>query len=170
MTDPVRRVNYYFGQMLTVEDLQAEQDYHREMRYLHNRLLGRGVVHGLGVTTGDGATVVVGPGLAIDEFGRELVLPDESSVGPGGAADPDGWRDVTASWEQQPDSFVVPVEECADETAFTRWLERPRLALALPGEGPAGSLILGRVLLSGGQAAAVDATGRSDWRRAEPGG
>src|SRR5260370_3382037 len=80
MTAPVRRMNYFSGQLLSPADLQAEQDYHREMRYLHNRLLGHGVVHGLDVTIGDGSTVCVGPGLAIDQCGRQLVIPDDVSL------------------------------------------------------------------------------------------
>jgi hypothetical protein len=194
MTDPVRRVNYFHGQLLTPEDLQAEQDYHREMRYLHNRLLGHGVVHGLDVTVGDGSTVVVGPGLAIDPSGREIVVTDElriavpDSTGPDIAVpdttgpdstEPDGSLDLTATWDQEPDSFVVSVDESAGEgveeladrreAAFSRWLERPRLALAPPGEAPAESVLLGRVLLSAGEVTAVDLGERSTWRRAKTG-
>lgn len=163
MTGPVRRVHYFYGQLLRPEDLQAEQDYHREMRYVHNRLLGSGVVHGLGVTVADGATVVVGPGLAIDRCGRELILPDEVPVDLSGTSDAGGSWDVVASWEEHPDSFVVPVEDCADEAPFTRWLERPRLALVPPGEAPEEAVVLGRVLFSDGRAAAVELSGRSTW-------
>jgi hypothetical protein len=184
MTDPVRRVNYFHGQLLTPEDLQAEQDYHRKMRYLHNRLLGHGVVHGLDVTVGDGSTVVVTPGLAIDPCGREIVLSDElriavpDTTGPDIAV-PDGSLDLTAIWDQEPDSFVVSVDESAGEgveeladrreAAFSRWLERPRLALAPTGEAPAESVLLGRVLFSAGQVTAVDLGERSTWRRAKTG-
>jgi hypothetical protein len=171
MTDPVRRVHYFSGQLLTPEDLQAEQDYHRAMRYLHNRLLGDGVVHGLDVTLGGGSTVIVGPGIAIDPCGRELVLPDDVRVDlpveVEGTTEPDGSRDVIATWEQVPDSFAVPAEDDTAEAAFTRWLERPRLSLVPPGEAPADSVVLGRVLISGGEAVAVDVGGRSHWRRAD---
>jgi hypothetical protein len=169
MTEPVRRVNYFSGQLLSPEDLQAEQDYHREMRYLHNRLLGHGVVHGLEVTVGDGSTVSVGPGLAIDRRGRELVIPDGGCVDVSAGTDPDGSRDLIATWAQEPDSFVVSGEAHAGEAAFSRWLERPRLALVPPGEAPDESVVLGRVLFSGGEVAALDVSGRSTWHRADPG-
>ena len=165
MTEPVRRVHYFFGQLLSVEDLQAEQDYHRDMRYLHNRLLGQGVVNGLEITIGDGATVTVSPGLAIDPCGREIVVPDEVAVVLSGSTELDGSADVIATWEQEPDSFVVSGEDPAGEAAFSRWLERPRLALVSPGEAPEESVVLGRVLFAGGQAASVDVTARSTWRR-----
>src|SRR3954471_11968309 len=129
MTDPVRRLHYFSGQSLSPEDLQAEQDYHREMRYLHNRLLGQGVVSGLDVTAGDGSSVIVSPGLAIDGYGRELVLPEEVSLGATGMTNADEMRDVIASWDQQPDAFVAPADGCSDDVAFTRWLERPQLSL-----------------------------------------
>jgi hypothetical protein len=172
MTTAIRRVHYFSGQLLTPEDLQAEQDYHREMRYRHNRLLGYGVVDGLDVTVGDGSTVVVSPGFAIDRRGRELVLPDHVTVDVcgDGTTDRDGSRDLIATWEQEPEAFVVATGEGTDEAAFTRWLERPQLALVPAGESPAGSVVLGRVVLSDGDVSGVDVSGRDRWRRAEIGG
>jgi hypothetical protein len=49
MADPPRRVNFVEGLMLTAADLAAEQEYHRGMRYLHNRLHGYGTISGLAV-------------------------------------------------------------------------------------------------------------------------
>src|SRR5688572_33219022 len=72
---PPERVHFFDGQLLGRDDFRAEQDYHRRMRYLHNRLLhGWGVVEGFAVDADDGG-VPVGPGVAIDSLGRELVLP-----------------------------------------------------------------------------------------------
>ena len=173
MTAPVRRMNYFAGQLLTPEDLQAEQDYHREMRYRHNRLLGQGVVHGLDITVTGGSTVAVSPGFAIDRCGRELVLPDEVAldvqVDVDGTNDRDGSRELIATWAQEPDAFVVAIHEGTDEAAFTRWLERPRLAVVPVGDSPAESVVLGRVLLSGGEVSAVHLSGRDRWRRAKIG-
>lgn len=182
MTDPVRRVNFFFGQRLTAEDLQAEQDYHRQMRYLHNRLLGQGVVDGLEVTAGDGgSTVVVSPGLAIDGFGRELVVPQDVRLELSDDTDPDGSLDVTATWAEEPEAFVASLDGTADGatdgaaaetdddpedgTDFTRWLEQPRLTLVRPGECETEALVLARVRLSAGTVSGVDAGPRSVWRR-----
>ena len=70
------RLHYYYGQLLSVEDLTAEQDYFLEKRRLHNRLLhGWGVVEGLHVNPANTAwTVTVGPGYAIDRFGDEILV------------------------------------------------------------------------------------------------
>lgn len=47
----LKRLNYFYGQMLGARDFQAEQDYVRDKLRLHNRCLhGHGVVCGLPVT------------------------------------------------------------------------------------------------------------------------
>ena len=73
---PPRRVNYYFGQLLGVDDFSVEQSYFRRKHATHERWLhGFGVVCGLAVTPA-GSGVTVAPGLAIDGFGREIVVPE----------------------------------------------------------------------------------------------
>ena len=67
------RVRFFPGQMISAEDFEAEQNYHREKRRLLNRLLlGAGVVEGLGVSV-SGSDVEVSKGTAIDRLGNEVV-------------------------------------------------------------------------------------------------
>lgn len=73
MAEPPIRVGFVEGLMLTAADLTVEQEYHREMRYLHNRLHGYGTVSGLEVV-GTRGHVRVSPGMAIDVLGREIVV------------------------------------------------------------------------------------------------
>ena len=74
------RSRFFTGQVLTADDLQREQDYHRDKTRLHNRFLhGWGVVAGLRVSIDQGV-VVVAPGLALDCAGNELILPTEERV------------------------------------------------------------------------------------------
>jgi hypothetical protein len=69
------RTRFFFGKLLTAEDLEREQRYHIEKRWLLNRMLhGPGVVSGLEVTPRGGSGVRVAPGLALDAHGRELLL------------------------------------------------------------------------------------------------
>ena len=80
----IERLNYYEGEYLGALDFAAEQEYHREMRRRHN--VGQhtwGIVCGLdlaqipnGQTTGGLAQVdvYVQPGMAVDGFGREIVM------------------------------------------------------------------------------------------------
>ena len=84
-TSDIERLNYYEGEYLGALDFAAEQEYHREMRRRHN--VGQhtwGIVSGLdlaqipnGQITADGLTevdVYVQPGMAVDGFGREIVV------------------------------------------------------------------------------------------------
>ncbi len=74
------RPRYFQGRLLTADDLRAEQNYHREKAWLHNRMLhGYGIVSGLDATMEEnengGAQVVIAPGYALDGYGRELIVP-----------------------------------------------------------------------------------------------
>ncbi len=73
---PLKRVHYFHGQQLSVEDFQAEQEYFRERLRRHNRCFhGWGVVCGLELSV-TGSRVVITPGLALDCRGNEVVLPE----------------------------------------------------------------------------------------------
>lgn len=162
MTEPVRRVHFFTGQLLTPDDLQAEQDYHRRMRYLHNRLLGHGVVDGLDVSAGDDSTVVVSPGLAIDPCGREIVVVEEVRIPVPAATSSDASLDVVATWAEEPDGYVASLGVDAEEPSFTRWLERPDLALVPTGESPEDAVLLARLTLTA-EATHCDHSPRRTW-------
>ena len=72
------RVRYFAGQLLTSDDLQAEQDYFRAKHRRHNLSLhGVGIVTGLRVSVesrsdSDESLVSVTPGVAIAPDGEEL--------------------------------------------------------------------------------------------------
>src|SRR5919197_2283138 len=74
----LKRVHYFFGQMLSQDDFQAEQNYHRERLKRHNRYLhGWGVVTGLKVSAeqkGKEHAIVISPGMALDSLGNEIVI------------------------------------------------------------------------------------------------
>lgn len=75
-----KRVRFFDGRLLTAQDLADEQDYLREKRRRHNRLLhGWGVVTGLEIATandsGGKPKIFVSPGFALDPAGNEIVVP-----------------------------------------------------------------------------------------------
>jgi hypothetical protein len=74
------RNHYFYGQLLSVQNFTLESGYFIRHRRLLNRLvLGYGVVCGLNVEVSrDGARVIIGPGLAIDSWGREIVVSRRS--------------------------------------------------------------------------------------------
>jgi hypothetical protein len=85
---PLKRVRYFSGQLLTIDDFLTEQQYSLERDRRHNRCLhGYGVACGLEVST-DGTTLRVDPGLALDCLGEEIAVcvPVNSSLPRAGIA------------------------------------------------------------------------------------
>jgi hypothetical protein len=82
MAEDIERLNYYQRQYLGATDFKAEQAYHRDMRRRHN--LGQhtwGIVVGLELVEkpkedSSGVDVYVQPGMAVDGFGREIILTE----------------------------------------------------------------------------------------------
>jgi hypothetical protein len=74
------RMRYSHGLLLDKIHFDLEQQYFNNKRWLLNRrILGRGVVCGLGVELSpDRKGVVVLPGLALDRCGREIIVPRKS--------------------------------------------------------------------------------------------
>jgi hypothetical protein len=74
-------VNYFSAQMLSADDLQAEQDYVRaRLRRLNLSSFGVGVVSGLAVSISkDGNSLNVAPGLAIGPTGDEIAVTEPQS-------------------------------------------------------------------------------------------
>jgi len=142
---------------LTAADLAAEQEYHRRMRYLHNRRHGYGTVSGLEVTVARGR-VLVSPGLAIDVCGREIVVaqPLTLRLGPRGSAR--AWvRDLVIGWHQTAES---PVPDVDGSLAFTRWVEAPELSLVARGKGASETVLLARLTRTTRGAVDVDTSVR----------
>jgi hypothetical protein len=76
-----KRPNYFHGQLLLEDDFLDEQKYHIDSRRRHNlNLHDWGVVRGLAVTRAHDRTVRIGPGAAIDESGRDILLDDSNLV------------------------------------------------------------------------------------------
>ncbi len=73
---PFERNRYFYGKLLTVRDFMSEQTYVSDKRRLINRLMfGSGVMSGLQVVAVDDKTLSIETGAALDQLGREIVLP-----------------------------------------------------------------------------------------------
>jgi hypothetical protein len=79
-----RRNRFFHGKMMDVYQFELETGYAIAMRRLLNRLIsGDGVVCGLDVVRGDEpCSVRVTAGVAIDSWGREIVVPAETAPVP----------------------------------------------------------------------------------------
>ena len=70
------RNRYYTGKMLTSKDFQTEQLYmNRKRSFLNHMMYGTGVVCGLSVRKLDEISFMVESGVAMDEQGREIIVP-----------------------------------------------------------------------------------------------
>jgi hypothetical protein len=74
------RNNYFDGKRLTTDSFRVEQRYLLDRRHLLNRaVLGWGVVYGFRIE-GESGRLTIGPGLALDECGRELLQTGDRQV------------------------------------------------------------------------------------------
>lgn len=72
---PFERNNYFYGKLLSVDDFRLEQKYGNDKRRMINRFLyGTGVVTGMNVVAVDDTNLLIENGLALDNFGREIVI------------------------------------------------------------------------------------------------
>ena len=170
--DQPERVRYFDQQFLRVDDFNAEQTYHRDMRRRHNRMLHTpGIADGL-LLAADGTGVRVLPGSAIaagtdaNGGGAEIVLATER-------------RQELSSFAAGQDVYVT-IAFAQEETRFrddagvrgnTRWREAPLIEAftsdptATPPADPDQPLrvLLGRVSrggTGGKQVVAIDGSGR----------
>jgi hypothetical protein len=179
LSTPTRN-RYFFGRLLTAEDLAQEQAYLATKRRLANRLLhGWGVVAGLDVTVTDRSSVTVSPGVALDGWGREIVvvtattepIPADAGAGPlevvvcyaeeeGEPVPVPGPDDAAAEAtiiREVPRVEVRPATAAAaatdpppaDWTELVRWITRRPDAIALP---PDPSVLLARLDLDADEA------------------
>ena len=79
--DPFTALQFHFGMLLGVDDLETGQAYPRGKIRLHNAWLHReGVVWGLGVAFNKHDELTVDPGLALDAAGHELHIDRQACV------------------------------------------------------------------------------------------
>jgi len=90
------RNRYFYGLLMDAERFQKDQDYFNNKRYALNRFVsGFGVIAGLGLTftpasgTSPG-TLLLGPGIAIDLAGREIIVPAITPIDIGHLTDATG--------------------------------------------------------------------------------
>jgi hypothetical protein len=136
----IERLRYYQRQYLGALDFEDEQAYHRSMRRRHN--IGPhtwGIVAGLELderlpAAGSNAPIEIHvlPGMAIDGFGREIVVLEPFRIDP----DPQLFKGLTEAeyvpvWityqEEPARQPAAGYEQCQDGDQATRVLERWRI-------------------------------------------
>ena len=132
----IARVHYFERQVLRTQDFTDEQAYHVAMRRRHNIAHHTwGIVRGLELVVEEG-NLFVQPGMAVDGYGRELILPERQPLPTGAFADKgsnvlDVWLvyDRVGS-DRAPKGYAG----CGDgaDVPFHRWQERPLIRLDVP--------------------------------------
>jgi hypothetical protein len=137
--EPIERLHFFQFQYLGAEDLSAGQAYHRDMRRRHN--LGP---HSWGIVTGcrivekdrEGdapfVDIYVLPGIAVDGYGRDIVVLEPARV------DPELFAAFTTDrhlelWVRYDELAAAPAAggfaPCIDATSYSRVRETYRFAV-----------------------------------------
>ena len=138
-----RRNRYYAGRILAAADLETEQDYVRGAdAQLARHVLGAGVVCGLDVTAGDAGGrpgIHVSPGLALDPWGRRIVVARRVEVELPAQARPPASMVVRLRYVAHEADFAPSLlgddEDCSQAGT---WVEGHRVEIR-EGTGPAAT-------------------------------
>jgi hypothetical protein len=150
-----KRNRYFYGKLLTALQLEMEQSYFNQKRWMLNQLgLGKGVLCGLRVAAGEGQ-VCVSAGAAVDGFGREVIVPRAVCLDPWRPTDDCGRPGEPLSKEEnQRVTICLAYNECLSDYA-------PALATGCSTDdaGEAGAVVEGyRLLVRSGEPGPPSAT------------
>jgi len=99
--NPRERVRYSHGQLLGADEFTTDQQYHLLHHRLHQVALhGMGVARGLNVGFADDE-LTVGPGLAVDPLGRNLLLTQVKCLAVPLLHTTDAWQDFELASEDE---------------------------------------------------------------------
>src|ERR1044071_9482534 len=131
----VNRVRYFERQLLRTQDFVDEQAYHLALRRRHD--IGHhvwGIVAGLEPTADAAGNLSVNPGVAVDGYGRALVLAERAFL-PATDVD-DKESEELEAWllYDRTGSDLSPrgYADCGEEGSFYRWQERPLVRFDVP--------------------------------------
>jgi len=133
--DTITRVRYFDRQFLRTQDFVDEQAYHLSMRRRHD--IGQhvwGIVSGLEPTADADGILSVNPGVAVDGYGRTLVLAEREFL-PITAFDDKASEelDVWMLYDRLgSDRAPRGYSDCGEEGSFYRWQERPLVRFDVP--------------------------------------
>jgi hypothetical protein len=132
--DIATRVRYYERQFLRTQDFTDEQAYHLIMRHRHNIAHHRwGIVYGLEVQVDTDGRLSVQPGMAVDGYGRELIVSDLRQIDPREFDTKDSDElDVSLAYRQIIVGQSTAVRSCGDQSQADRVQEYPQIRLDAP--------------------------------------
>ncbi len=132
---PFTRNRYFYGKLLTVRDFEIEQRYFNDKRRMTNRLaVGTGILSGLDVVAVNDRTISIDPGVAIDSYGREIVvsLPAMHMLSDLEGFDTEQILDtyyLCMAYEELPTEMVHSVAQTSDDGEYSRLNESFKFTL-----------------------------------------
>lgn len=148
------RVRYYDGEYLKDDEFIDEQKYHIDRRQRHDRLLHvAGVCEGLVPALVDGKTIKVGPGTAIDDQGRTILVESDQTI----AVKPEsnGALFIQIMFGEKEER---PADGNSAVASNTRFSQAPALKLTAAPE--ARAVVLGQASILNGTLSQVTMNGR----------
>ena len=134
----IARVHYFEGQFLRKQDFVDEQAYHVAMHRRHNIAHHTwGIVSGLEIVLEEG-NFYLQPGMAVDGYGRELILPQKRTLSSSafidkGSNELDVWLTYgLTSSDQATAGFAGCGNGNKNGPSFYRWQETPQILLTKP--------------------------------------
>jgi hypothetical protein len=168
----IKRVNYFDTQFLQEADFQDEQAYHIRLRRANNLAIhGWGIIAGLEIAWTAASGIVVTPGIAIDKFGREIILTEDSSTK---SYDLSGFNagDVvflTITYDTATDE--KDRNPSGETDKFIRTIERPKLEKSTTFINDGTAIVLGKVIVNAAgtiDAGSIDLSSRQIARSQTP--
>jgi hypothetical protein len=135
--ETIARVHYFERQFLRTEDFSDEQSYHLAMRRRHNIAHHSwGIVYGLALTVDSLGNPAVQAGVAVDGYGRELILPEQQPLPLNAFVDKDSdlldvWLEYDRLGSESPGQGYVDCGADPSQSPY-RWEEKPLLRLTVP--------------------------------------
>ncbi len=139
---PPQRIGYFDGQLLAARDLQDQADGESRLRGLNVRALHNtwGVALGFEIVRSNALLLQVGPGIAYDARGREIISAHTLNVGP---PVPPAGTEANAWWFDLVIGYRQPLERSPGEIGCFEGLrpgeEQPVWRWCYAGEAPAGA-------------------------------
>ncbi len=144
VADPIERLNFYQFQYVGAEDFRDQQAYHRDMRRRHNLgPHGWGIVSGLQIEEvareGDSPFVDIHvlPGVAVDGFGREIIVLEPVKIDPElfAAFTTDRHLELWIGYDELPSRTATGgFSPCTDAEAYARVIETFRFVVGSRGD------------------------------------
>jgi hypothetical protein len=141
MADSTARVHYFPQQFLRAQDFADEQAYHLNAHRRHNISHHTwGIVVGLELVTDGEGNLFIEAGVAVDGFGRDILLPARTGIGPEVFADRgsdilDVYLNYNRSGSDETPQGYAGCDENGDPP-FYRWQEQPFRTFDAPDSPP----------------------------------